>query len=109
MDSPGGCPEVLTGLAAAGCQIILFTTGGGALGASRVCPVVEVTGNPRTAGSLKEHIDVDISDVTEGTETLENAAERLFKQVLSVCSGKKTKGELMGYGFTSIWAIGPVV
>lgn len=57
MDSPGREPEMLTGLAAAGCNLILFTTGRGAPQGFPFVPVVKTTGNENTWQCLQEHID----------------------------------------------------
>ena len=48
MDSPGREPELLTGLAAAGCNLIVFTTGRGAPQGFPLVPVIKVTGNAHT-------------------------------------------------------------
>jgi len=58
VDSPGREPELLTGLAAAGAQVIIFTTGRGAPQGYPICPVIKVTANPRTFERLNELIDV---------------------------------------------------
>ena len=41
VDSPGREPELLTGLAAAGAQVIIFTTGRGAPQGYPICPVIK--------------------------------------------------------------------
>jgi len=107
MDGPGRTPEALTGLSGAGAQIILFPTGGGSPAGSLISPVIKVTGNPRTAQRLKDHIDVDVSSIIEGEATLEEAGESVFQELLNVASGKTTKSETLGYGMISIWNIGP--
>ncbi|MBW1783304.1 MAG: UxaA family hydrolase, partial [Deltaproteobacteria bacterium] len=45
MDSPGREPEILTGLAACGCNVIAFTTGRGAPQGFPFVPVIKITGN----------------------------------------------------------------
>jgi len=107
MDGPGRTPEALTGLSAAGAQVIVFSTGGGSPAGSLICPVIKVTGNPNTAQRLKDHIDVDVSSITKGEETLEKAGGRIFQELVNVASGKSTKSETLGYGMISIWNIGP--
>jgi altronate dehydratase large subunit len=107
MDGPGRTPEALTGLSGAGAQIIIFSTGGGSPAGSLVSPVIKVTGNPRTAQRLEDHIDVDVSSVTKGEDTLEKAGKRIFQELLNVAAGKATKSETLGYGMISIWNIGP--
>ena len=107
MDGPGRTPEALTGLSGAGAQIIIFSTGGGSPAGSLVSPVIKVTGNPRTAQRLADHIDVDVSSITKGEDTLEKAGKRIFQELLNVAAGKATKSETLGYGMISIWNIGP--
>jgi altronate dehydratase large subunit len=107
MDGPGRTPEALTGLSGAGAQIIIFPTGGGSPAGSLISPVIKVTGNPRTAQRLKDHIDIDVSSIIQGESTLEEAGERVFRELLYVASGKATRSERLGYGMISIWNIGP--
>jgi len=107
MDGPGRTPEALTGLSAAGAQVIIFSTGGGSPAGSLICPVIKVTGNPRTAQRLKDHIDVDVSSIIKGEETLEKGGDSIYRELLNVASGKATRSETLGYGMISIWNVGP--
>ena len=107
MDGPGRTPEALTGLSATGAQIIIFSTGGGSPAGTLISPVIKVTGNPHTAQRLSGHIDVDVSSILRGEETLETAGERIFQELLNVASGKVTKAEALGYGMISVWNIAP--
>jgi altronate dehydratase large subunit len=109
MDGPGRTPEALTGLSATGAQIIIFSTGGGSPAGTLISPVIKVTGNPHTAQRLSGHIDVDVSSILRGEETVKKAGERLFQELLNVASGKATKAEALGYGTISVWNIGPPV
>jgi len=108
MDSPGRTPEALTGLIAAGAQIIIFSTGGGSPGGSPISPVIKVTGNRNTAQRLKDIIDVDVSSIIMGKETLKEAGIKIFKKLCNVASGEVTKTEILGYGLISIWNISPL-
>jgi altronate dehydratase large subunit len=107
MDGPGRTPEALTGLSGAGAQVIIFSTGGGSPAGSLISPIIKVTGNPNTAERLKDHIDVDVSSIIKGEETLEKAGQGIFQELLDVASGKATRSEILGYGMISIWNIGP--
>jgi altronate dehydratase large subunit len=107
MDGPGRTPEALTGLMAAGAQVIVFPTGGGSPAGTPISPVIKVTGNPNTAERLNPHIDVDVSSVIRGEESLHSAGERIFQEVLDVASGNTTKAETFGYGMISVWNLGP--
>ncbi len=107
MDGPGRTPEALTGLSGAGAQVIIFSTGGGSPAGSLISPIIKVTGNPNTAQRLKDHIDMDVSSIIKGEETLEKAGQGIFQELLDVASGKATRSEILGYGMISIWNIGP--
>jgi len=106
MDGPGRTPEAVTGLNAAGAQIIIFPTGGGSPGGSLISPVIKVTGNPQTAQRLRDHIDVDVSSIITGEEVLEKAGERIFQKLVNVADGELTKSETLGYGSIAVWNIG---
>ena len=110
MDSPGREPELLTGLAAAGCNVIAFTTGRGAPQGFPFVPVIKITGNEITWNKLRDHMDINVSAVMEGEETLPEAGKRIFQEVLDVASGKLTKAEITGYvKAMDIYTVGPVI
>jgi altronate dehydratase large subunit len=110
MDSPGREPEILTGLAAAGSNIIAFSTGRGAPQGFPFVPVVKITGNERTWRSLRDHMDIYVGTVLEGTETLREAGRRIFTQLLDFASGRLTRAEISGYTDSmDIYVIGPVI
>lgn len=97
LTGPGRGVELLTGEAAAGAQINLWTTGRGAPTGHPLMPVIKVTGNIDTWNRLRANMDFDVSSVIAGTETVEEAGKRLFEEVLSVSSGKLTKSEILHY------------
>jgi altronate dehydratase large subunit len=110
MDSPGREPEILTGLAAAGCTVIAFTTGRGAPQGFPFVPVVKITGNRVTWDKLRDHMDINVSAVVEGEETLPDAGKRIFHEILEVASGTLTKAEISGYTKSmDIYTVGPVI
>ncbi len=110
MDSPGREPEILTGLAAAGCNVIAFTTGLGAPQGFPFVPVIKITGNAATWKRMHDHMDVDVSAVIEGRKSLKEAGQRIFEEILAVASGKLTQAEISGYTKAmDIYTIGPVI
>jgi altronate dehydratase large subunit len=110
MDSPGREPEILTGLAAAGCNVIAFTTGRGAPQGFPFVPVIKITGNPLTWTNMHDHMDLDVSAVMEGKSMLPQEGERIFQEIISVSSGKLTKAEISGYTKAmDIYMTGPVI
>jgi altronate dehydratase large subunit len=108
MDAPAYAPESLTGFTIAGCSIALFTTGVGNSYVSALMPTLKITGNPATAGRVRQQIDLDASAVFTGAMTLEEAADRL-DQLLEVASGALTWGEILGEGDEVISRYGAVL
>ncbi len=110
VDSPGREPEILTALVAAGCQIILFSTGLGAPHGFPFVPVIKISGNRKTVEKLVDFIDLDVARIILGGETLEKAGDRILEESLRVASGERTKAEAIGYfGSTAIYQTGPIV
>jgi altronate dehydratase large subunit len=108
VDTPGREPEFLTALAAAGAQVIIFSTGLGAPQGFPFVPVIKVTGNPNTYNQLADHLDV-FAELGNGN-TITEMGQVLYQEVLAVASGKQTKAEIIGYGnFPNIFTIGPVL
>lgn len=110
IDSPGREPEFLTGIAAAGVQIIIFSTGIGAPQGFPFIPVLKITGNPQTQKYLSDHIDKFIKLPEKGEDSIAQAGQEIYEEIKAIASGKKTKAEVLGYGqFSNIFTIGPVI
>ena len=97
MDTPGLDVESVTGMVGGGAQVVVFTTGLGTPTGNPIAPVIKITGNARTARQMADNIDLDVSGVIDDTETLDDAAGRLFDEVLAVASGKPTAAERLGH------------
>lgn len=108
MDTPAPAAESMTGLAAGGAQVILFSTGQMNIMGNLVAPTVKVTGNPRTAERLRDNVDVDVSAMLDG-ESLEAAGDRLFDFALGVAGGRMTRSEILGDVDIAISRIEPTV
>ena len=101
LNGPGNDLVAVTNLMAAGCHLILFTTGRGTpLGAP--VPTVKVATNATLAERKANWIDFDASPVLEGND-LDGA---FLDFVLAVASGNETKNELRGYREISIFKDG---
>jgi altronate dehydratase large subunit len=110
MDSPGKEDEFLTGIAAAGANICVFTTGGGAPQGFPLVPVVKVAGNPEKAVRMCQHIDVDASPIISGEKSIKIIGEEIITKVLNTVSGEKVKAELCGYDKSiGIYTTGPTI
>jgi altronate dehydratase large subunit len=112
IDSPGREPEMLTGLAAAGCQLIVFTTGLGTPHCFPFVPVIKITANSQTNQNLNDYIDLFLDiDSTGENDDLEEMQKQLFEEVMRVANGETTKSEILKYGkFTNnIYVLGPIL
>ncbi|MCI5851900.1 MAG: altronate dehydratase family protein [Sutterellaceae bacterium] len=110
MDSPGREPEMLTGLAAAGCNAVLFTTGRGAPQGFPFVPVLKVTGNSRTWRAMRRHMDCFAGGIMAGEETPAEAGARIFDALIRTASGDETAAEVTGYtNSMNIWTKGPTI
>ncbi len=110
MDSPGREPELLTGLAAAGCNVIAFTTGRGAPQGFPFVPVIKITGNEKTWNNLRDHMDLSVHQVMDGGESLGQAGQRIYETIEAVAAGTRTKAEVSGYvQAMDIYVTGPVI
>jgi len=92
MDTPGNDPESLTGMAAGGCQAMLFTTGVGTPLGNPVAPVVKIASNSGMFGRMRAFMDLDAGGVIAG-RPLAAVADELFDFLLAVCSGRLTAAE----------------
>ena len=110
MDAPGREPEMLTGLAAAGCNVIAFATGRGAPQGFPFVPVVKVTGNARTWRLMREHMDCFAGGVMTGGQSVQEAGAEVFEALMRAAGGAPTAAERSGYvNSMNIWTTGPVI
>lgn len=104
LSGPGNDLVASTALAAAGCQIVLFTTGRGTpLGT--VVPTVKISTNTKLYNSKKHWIDYNAGKLIDGY-TLQNLSDKFFQYVLSIASGKLTCSERLGFRELAIFKTG---
>jgi altronate dehydratase large subunit len=109
MDTPGLDVESVTGMVGGGAQVVVFTTGLGTPTGNPIAPVIKITGNARTAASMADNIDLDVSGVLDDRETLDAAASRLLDEVIAVCSGRETAAERLGFREFAIHRRNPTI
>jgi altronate dehydratase large subunit len=109
MNTPSAACESMTGLAAGGAQIIIFSTGrGNAIGAP-IAPTIKVTGNPNTARLMGENIDVDVSGILSAGQAIDDAGEQVWQRVVKVATGALTSCEVLHEQQLSVSRFGPSV
>ncbi len=97
MDNPGIDPGSLAGMAAAGAQIVLFTTGRGTPTGSPLCPVIKICASPNGVAALRENTDIDLTDIVMQGATLQSGADRIEDRLWEVANGKLTISEQFGH------------
>lgn len=95
MDGPGYDTESMTGLAAAGAQVIMFTTGRGTPAGYPIVPVIKIASNTPLFEAMEDDMDVDAEAALEGAG-LEAAGDGLEDLLLRVLEGEPTKSEVNG-------------
>lgn len=101
LNGPGNDIVAVTNLAAAGCQIVLFTTGRGTPLGGPV-PTLKISSNARLSKGKPGWIDFDASPVLEGRDLTRD----LFELVLRTASGAPASNERNGYRGISIFKDG---
>jgi altronate dehydratase large subunit len=94
MDTPGHGGESITGIAAAGSQVMSFSTGGGHTINHPLMITMRLTGNRESWAAMAETMEVDVSDIFDGTP-LEVAGQRLLDEIIAICNGRMTKAEAL--------------
>ena len=97
MDTPGHDIEQLTGFGAANVNITVFTTGRGTPTGSAVMPTIKVATNTEMATAIPDIIDLNSGTIADGTQTLEENGELIYKLIMDVANGQLTKAELGGH------------
>lgn len=97
MDTSSAAAEALTLFAAAGAVVHFFPTGQGNVVGNPVMPVIKLTGNPKTAATMAEHVDLDVSGVLRLEQTLDQAADALVEVLMRTVRGRWTAAEVLGH------------
>jgi (2R)-sulfolactate sulfo-lyase subunit beta len=97
MDTSSAAAEMITLAAAAGSVLHFFTTGQGNVIGNPIVPVIKISPNPRTVGSMREHIDVDLTALLAGDIGLDEAADRIMAAFERTVRGRLTAAELLGH------------
>jgi altronate hydrolase len=108
LSGPGNDLVSASDLTAAGANLILFTTGRGTpFGAP--APTVKISTNTALYEKKRDWIDFNAGSVADGTETIDEAGQRLLSYVLRVASGEETLAEKHGCREISIFKDGVVL
>jgi altronate hydrolase len=108
MDTPGYDPVSVTGHVAGGANVVCFTTGRGSVYGCKPSPSLKLATNTRLYQHMEEDMDINCGTIVDGTETVEQVGERIFRMILDTASGKRSKSELLGFGEDEFapWVVG---
>jgi len=97
MDTSSAAAECVTLQSAAGFVVHLFPTGQGNVIGNPIEPVIKLTANPKTARTMGEHIDLDVSGILRREMTMDQAGDQLIEIMLRTCNGRLTCAEALGH------------
>ena len=106
MDTPGSDIFSLTGMAAGGAQIMLFTTGRGSPVGFPIVPVVKIASNSELFNMMEEDMDVNAGRLLEGV-SIGEAGDELIDLIKRVAEGEQPKAEINRQDCLSIHTVGP--
>jgi altronate hydrolase len=98
MDTPGYDPTSATGQVAGGANLICFTTGRGSAYGCAPTPSVKLATNTALWMRQSDDMDLNCGEVLDGTSTIRQLGEQLFRMMLDTASGQRSRSELHGYG-----------
>lgn len=86
--TPGNDVESTTGLASAGANLIVFTTGLGTPTGNPITPVVKMATNHQLANRMEDIIDINAGTIITGEDSVESKGEELLDLLIRVASGE---------------------
>lgn len=98
MDAPSFDPVGATAQVAGGATVMVFTTGRGSAFGCKPTPSIKLADNTPLFMKMPDDMDINTGTILDGTETVNQAGERIFERIIAVASGERTKSEQLGYG-----------
>lgn len=93
LDGPGYDMESMTGVAAAGSQIMLFTTGRGNPIGYPIVPVLKIASTSRMYEQMADDMDINAGVILDG-KSMQDVQQQIIEMVKRVMEGEPTKAEL---------------
>lgn len=111
MNTPGYDAPSVAGMVAGGANLVCFTTGRGSVFGCKPVPVIKLATNTALYEHMKDDMDVNCGTIVDGEETIEEAGQRIFRLMLEVASGARTRSEIHGIGADEFvpWSLGAVM
>ena len=111
MDTPGYDPVSATGQVAGGANMICFTTGRGSVYGCKPSPSLKLATNTTMYERMEDDMDINCGQILDGSVSVQEAGEKIFRLILATASGEPSKSEKHGFGQDEFvpWYIGAVV
>jgi altronate dehydratase large subunit len=93
MDGPGYDVDSMTGLASAGCQLIVFTTGRGNPLGFPIVPVIKVASTTKLFKAMEDDMDINAGAILDG-KSINDVGNEIISLTEKVIGGEKTKAEI---------------
>lgn len=108
MDAPGYDPMGATGQIAGGANLVVFTTGRGSCFGAKPAPSIKVATNTTMFKRMQDDMDINCGEIMDGSATVQQKGEEIFRMVIRTASGEKSKSEALGVGNEEFvpWMIG---
>ncbi|PLZ02358.1 galactonate dehydratase [Burkholderia sp. WAC0059] len=110
MDTPGYDPISATGQVAGGANLICFTTGRGSAYGCAPTPSLKIATNEALWQRQQDDMDLNCGPILSGAKSIEETGAELFRLMLAVASGQRSRSEIHGYGQNEFvpWQIGAI-
>lgn len=102
MNSPGNDLESIAGQVAAGCNLIVFSTGNGSITNHPFVPTIKIMTNTGRFNLLSRDMDLNAGRYLDG-EPMEALGEEAFEYAIEVASGRRSVGERAGHSQAQLW------
>ena len=89
---------LIRGQVASGANVICFTTGRGSVFGCKPTPSLKIASNTTLYNRMSDDMDINCGTIIDGEETVEQAGQRIFDELLAMASGKLTRSEVLGFG-----------
>jgi altronate hydrolase len=111
MDTPGYDPVSATGQVAGGANLICFTTGRGSTYGCKPTPSLKLATNTPMFERMRLDMDFNAGGIVDGTQSVAEAGEALFRLMLETASGRRTLSEEHDLGDNEFvpWQLGAVM
>ena len=111
MDTPGYDPVSATGQVAGGANMICFTTGRGSVYGCKPAPSLKLATNTPMYERMEDDMDINCGQILDGSMSVQESGEKIFKLILATASGELSKSERHGFGADEFvpWFLGAVV